>query len=51
MLQVIYFKNILPNSWVSEDMYVSYMEQAGQTVAVKNNSFSHHRFRLVILRF
>lgn len=51
MLQIIYFKNILPNSQVSEDMYVSRMEQAGQTVAVKNNSFSHHSFGLVVFRF
>lgn len=47
MLQIIYFKDILPNSQVSEDMYVSHMEQAGQTVGVKNNSFSHYGFGLV----
>lgn len=51
MLQIISYINILPNSQVSEDMYVLHMEKAGQTVSVKNNSFSHHRFGLVVLCF
>lgn len=51
MLQIIYFNNMLPNSQVSEDMYGSQMEQAGQRAAVKSNTFSHHGFRLVVLHF
>lgn len=39
MLQITYLKNLLPNSQVSEDTYVSHGTGWQQTAAVKNNSF------------